>query len=298
MAETTPVDTINLKGVKIWVKREDLNHPIIQGNKLHKLKHNLIAAKQQQAQTLITFGGAYSNHLLATAYAAQQAGLKSIGIVRGDELKGAEERWSDTLKNCQQFGMQLVFVSRADYRRKHRSETVQQMLDDSTFVIPEGGSNTDAVRGVADWLQTIKPQLNQSPTHIICPVGTGGTLAGIIAGCALNTWNCQVIGVAVLKGLHCVKSDINQWLTESNPDAPRSVNWMISPDYCGSGYGKLSDEMIRFGREFKSQVDCPLDKIYNIKSFYALNHMIEQGEIQADDRPLIIHTGGLQGGIV
>lgn len=297
MTDRTPVETIQWRGIEVQIKREDLNHPIVQGNKLHKLKHNLIMAGRQQAKTLVTFGGAYSNHLVATAYTAQKSGFKSLGIVRGNELKHAEENWSDTLKHCRQFGMQLEFVRRADYRLKQHSKVVQTLLNGlgSTFIIPEGGSNTVAVQGVAEWLQTIKTQLKEHPSHIICPVGTGGTLAGIIVGCAHNQWRCQVIGISVLKSLQSVKHTINQWLSVCNQVLKPPV-WQINHEFHGGGYAKLTPDMKQFGTRFKTQHGISLDKIYNIKSFYALDTLIQQAVIKPGDRPLIIHTGGLQGG--
>lgn len=297
MADRTPVETIQWRGIEVQIKREDLNHPIVQGNKLHKLKHNLIMAGRQQAKTLITFGGAYSNHLVATAYAAQKSGFKSLGIVRGDELRDARDHWSDTLQHCRQFGMQLEFVRRADYRLKQHSKVVQTLLNGlgSTFIIPEGGSNTVAVQGVAEWLQTIKTQLKEHPSHIICPVGTGGTLAGIIAGCGLNQWHCQVIGISVLKGLHSVKHAINQWLSTYNRNL-KLPSWQINHEFHGGGYAKSTADMLHFGRQFKASNNVALDKIYNLKSFYALDTLIQQSVIESSDRPLIIHTGGLQGG--
>ncbi len=299
MADATPIQTINMHGVQVWVKREDLNHPIVQGNKLHKLKHNLSAAGRQQTKTLITFGGAYSNHLVATAYAAQKSGFKSIGIVRGDELKNAEDQWSDTLQHCRQFGMQLEFVSRADYRLKQLSKPVQDILSrlDSAFVIPEGGSNVSAIEGVAEWVVAMGKQLKTEPSHVFCPVGTGGTLAGVIAGCALNEWCCQIVGISVLKGLQTVKGDINQWFRGYNQDL-KFPDWQINHAFHGGGYAKLTPEMVAFGQQFNAAHNIPLDKIYNVKSFYALDTLMQQGVITADDRPLIIHTGGLQGGIL
>ncbi|MCW8869556.1 MAG: pyridoxal-phosphate dependent enzyme [Proteobacteria bacterium] len=300
MAETTPVERIQWRGVTVRVKREDRNHPIVQGNKLHKLKYNLMAAKQQKAKTLVTFGGAYSNHLLATAFVAQQAGLNATGVVRGEELKHAEEQWSETLNQCRQLGMRLEFVSRADYRLKQQSEPIQHLLRDlgSYFIIPEGGSNPAAVQGVSEWLESIKEQFKLAPSHLICPVGTGGTLAGIIAGCGKNHWDCQIIGVAVLKGLQSVKYDVNQWLKQSNPGLKRSPDWSITSDYCGAGYARLSADMKQFGARFKTQHGIALDKIYNVKSFFALDNMLKKGLIKSHHRPMIIHTGGLQGGIV
>ena len=298
MADTTPVETITMQGVKVWVKREDTNHPIVQGNKQHKLKYNLIEARKQGATTLITFGGAYSNHLLATAYAGHRAGFKTIGVVRGEELAQQPKKWSETLNECHKLGMQLVFVSRRDYRLKQASETVQRLLATgrSGYVIPEGGSNVAAVKGVAEWMMTMVSQLEGAPGHVVCPVGTGGTLAGIIAGCVRNQWDCQVTGVVVLKGLHRVKPDINQWLTDYFQGSKDLPPWSVSHDYCGSGYARLNDDMSRFGRRFKARYGFALDRIYNVKSFYALNDLIAQGLIKPGDRPLIIHTGGLQGG--
>ena len=300
MAEPTPIETILWRGVEVHIKRDDLNHPIVQGNKQHKLKHNLNKARKQGADTLVTFGGAYSNHLVATAYMAKKNGYKVIGIVRGDELKHAEAHWSDTLKHCRHLDMQLEFVSRADYRQKQHSHAAQAILSalDAAYIIPEGGSNAAAVLGVAEWLQSVKTQLNTAPSHIICPVGTGGTLAGIIMGSAQNHWHCQLIGVAVLKGLQGVNSDINQWLKQTMQTTDGCPDWTISSDYCGSGYAKLTPEMKQFAVSFKAQYGIGLDKIYNVKSFYALDCLIKKGQISSGHQPLIIHTGGLQGGIL
>lgn len=289
----TPCQQINLLGVGVWVKRDDLNHPVVQGNKLRKLKHNLKQAQQLGKKTLVTFGGAYSNHLLATAYAAQQAGFKSLGVVRGAELASQQSRWSETLYRCHQLGMVLKFVSRADYRLKEDSSEVREILaqTEQAFLIPEGGSNGWAVAGMAEIVAELSEQV-PTPTHLICPVGTGGTLAGLILGVAQQAWRCQVIGVAVLKGLHGVKDDINQWLG----DRSSQVDWRINHDYHCGGYAKSTPELARFAVTFAQQHGFELDKVYNSKSFYALAGLISQGVISPGDRPLIIHTGGLQGG--
>ncbi len=296
MAETTPCQHIDVLGVAVVVKRGDMNHPVVQGNKLWKLKYNLQAAKQQGADTLITFGGAYSNHLLATAYAAKEAGFKSIGVVRGDELQNNQAVWSETLHQCQQFGMQLLFVNRRDYRLKQHSQAVQQLLSDlpKACLIPEGGSNQLALGGVVDMVSDMAQQLQQEPTHLICPVGTGGTLAGLIAGVSKMAWRCQLIGVSVLKGASSVKQDIDQWIGHLQPQP----TWEFNQQYHGGGYAKSTAEMKRFALTFSQQHNIPLDKIYNIKSFYALAQMIKSGKVTNSDRPLILHTGGLQGGVL
>ncbi len=290
----TPIQSIELAGYEVLVKRDDLNHPLVQGNKLRKLKYNLQAAQQQACHTLVTFGGAYSNHLLATAYAAKQCGFKSIGVVRGNELANQPGIWSETLSNCQQFGMQLKFVSRADYRLKSASEPFSQIWSelDRPFLIPEGGSNQLAIKGVAELVNEIAEQCHPPPSHLICPLGTGGTLAGLALGVAQQNWECKVVGVAVLKGLHSVKSDLDQWLVEVD----KKVDCTVLDDFHGGGYAKNTPELIRFSIAFAQQHGFKLDKIYNSKSFYALAQLLKNQQITAKDRPLIIHTGGLQGG--
>ncbi len=167
MADSTPCQIISLLGVTVMIKRGDLNHPVVQGNKLWKLKYNLHAANQQGSDTLITFGGAYSYHLLATAFAAQKAGFQSVGVVRGDELKDNQAVWSETLHRCQQMGMQLEFVNRADYRLKQHSRPVKQLLVTypKASLIPEGGSNHLAVGGVVDMVTELAQQVQFEPTH-------------------------------------------------------------------------------------------------------------------------------------
>ncbi len=291
----TPCQTIQLAGVEVVVKRDDLNHEVVQGNKLRKLKHNLIAARRQSAETLITFGGAYSNHLVATAFAAHACGFKSIGLVRGNELANNQAVWSETLFYCQKMGMQLVFISRSDYRLKTQSTTFQALLDGAIkpYVLPEGGSNQLALKGMAEMIDELDHQLDEMPTHIICPVGTGGTLAGLVQGVAAHQWLCQVLGVVVLKGLQSVKEDINQWLTGVNG----LPSYAVLGDYHAGGYAKNSEELSGFCVAFEQKHQIQLDKIYNSKSFYALAQMIQSGHISTSDRPVIIHTGGLQGGV-
>lgn len=293
--QITPCETIDLLGVQVTVKREDLNHPVIQGNKLRKLKYNLFEAVKSGHKTLVTFGGAYSNHLLATAYASRRIDLPVVGIVRGDELKNNQTIWSETLYQCQQLGMQLHFVNRATYREKQNNKSTQEFINhlDTAFVIPEGGSNELAVKGMAELVSDLSTQINP-PSHLFCPVGTGGTLAGLIRGVQQQSnWSCQVVGVAVLKGLHDVKNDVEQWL---RPLGSKGC-WKILHDYHCGGYAKSTPELAGFCVAFNQQHGMALDKIYNSKSFYALAHLIKSGHITNTDQPVIIHTGGLQGGV-
>jgi 1-aminocyclopropane-1-carboxylate deaminase/D-cysteine desulfhydrase-like pyridoxal-dependent ACC family enzyme len=290
----SPCETINISGVSVVVKREDLNHQVVQGNKLRKLKYNFIHANKYNFRTIVTFGGAYSNHLLATAYAAKRCGFDSVGIVRGNELANRPSIWSETLYRCQQLGMQLEFVTRKAYREKDQSSEIKHLLSqlNQPFVIPEGGSNELALKGMAEVVAEIAHQ-SQEPTHIICPVGTGGTLAGLVQGVSSFNWGCKVLGVAVLKGLHDVKNDVNQWLG----DFKNQFAYEILTEYHGGGYAKNNPELVGFCLAFEQQHQIKLDKVYNSKSFYALAQLIKSGQIKANDRPLIVHTGGLQGGV-
>lgn len=291
----TPCQSIEIAGVKVTIKRDDLNHPIIQGNKVRKLKYNLLEAEKLGAQSIVTFGGAYSNHLLATAFAAQACGFKSVGVVRGHELANNPAVWSETLFQCKQLGMHLVFVSRSDYRLKSKSLAFKQVLENysSHYVLPEGGSNQLALKGVAEMIPEVQQQLEDLPTHLLCPVGTGGTLAGLVQGVAQQNWQCKVLATSVLKNIQNVKNDVIQWLTAVNS----LPTYEILEDFHAGGYAKNSEELIRFSVAFEQQYQIPLDKVYNSKSFYALTQLIKRGAIKVSDRPLIIHTGGLQGGV-
>ena len=290
----TPYQTITIGDVEVSVIRADLNHPTIQGNKLWKLKYNLEQARLAGCDNLLTFGGAFSNHLLATAQAAQLVGMRATGVVRGEELANQRENWSPTLQQCEQLGMQLLFVSRSAYRLKVHAKPVKSWLSagGKYWIIPEGGSNQYAIRGVSEWLQETA-QLRPSPSHLWCPVGTGGTLAGLIVGVSQSTWQCQVVGVGVLKGLQTVKHDINQWLTKHEV----GCDWSVLTQYHAGGYNKSTPELVHFCQGFEQQHGIPLDKIYNAKSFFALAALIESGQLSSQDKPLIIHTGGLQGGV-
>ncbi len=288
------VESFVCQNISCQVFRSDLNHPVIQGNKWYKLKYAIQKALDDKVSTLLTFGGAHSNHLLATAFAAKEAGLHVVGVVRGDELADRPDLWSRTLIQSKAHGMALVFVSRSDYRLKERSEPVQIQLQQhpNHMLINEGGTGPLAVKGVVDMMHDMAAQLTNPPTHLFCPVGTGGTLAGVVEGVAQLGWACQVCGVGVLKGLHGVKGDVLQWLTP----AAGETEWSVLDQYHHGGYAKSTPALRQFAVDFQQTHGIPLDKIYNAKSFYAMNDWIKQGRISNHDRPMIIHTGGLQGG--
>ncbi len=282
----TPVQEIHdpildKAGVRLLIKREDLNHPFVSGNKWWKLKYNLEEAIRQNKKTLLTFGGAYSNHIFATAAAAQELNLKSIGIIRGEEALPL----NDTLSFAKSKGMQLRYVSREQYRKKTEPEFIEKLHEQfgDFYLIPEGGSNTLAVKGATEFAQTLGNDFD----YVCCPVGTGGTLAGIINGLS----NPKIIlGFSSLKGGEFLRSEVEQFL---NP-APR-YNWKIITDYHFGGYGKITDELISFQNGFAENQHVLFDLVYGSKMMCGIFDLIRKDFFEPDSTILIIHTGGLQG---
>lgn len=265
--------------IELFLKREDLVHPFISGNKYRKLKYNIEEAKRLDLQTLLTFGGAFSNHLAAVAYAGHKFGLKTIGVVRGDELSG--ELTSPTLVFCKNHGMVFKFVSREVYRNKtsHRFLNDLEKEFHDFYLISEGGTNTLAVKGCEEILTKKDAYFD----YICVPVGTGGTISGLI--------NCsqprqQVLGFPALKGsfLH---EDISKFASKDN--------WKLVADYHFGGYAKINEELIRFINEFKKRQHIPLDPIYTGKMMFGIFDLIEKDFFPKGSKILAIHTGGLQG---
>lgn len=293
---STPVNILEpYKGINITVKRDDLNHKIIQGNKLRKLKYNIKYAIDKGFATIATFGGAWSNHIIATAQAAQLTGMSSIGFIRGDELKNNPCKWSVSLKQAKQYGMKLVFLSRKEYREKQNSQTVKSYLakqSEQPYIIPEGGSNELAIKGVAEISQELLKQSKQV-THIVTACGTGGTMAGLINGISQLNLHSKIIGIPVLKGAQFLENDIKRLVSTE-----KEVNWQLYYDYHAGGYAKLNKKILDFAKQFTLDTKIPLDKIYTGKSFYAAYDLIDKKQIKINSSIVILHTGGLQGGII
>ena len=268
------------KKVSLFIKREDKIHPLISGNKYRKLKYNIKKAKIAQYQTLLTFGGAFSNHILATACAAHENGLKSVGIIRGEELAF---KWKDnpTLLKATALGMRLKFVSRSDYRNKHSAEFVEQLKAEygHFYLLPEGGTNDLAIRGCEEILISEDEDFNA----VCCSVGTGGTIAGIINS---KSSEQRVLGFPALKG-DFLKEDIRKFATNEQ--------WNLQLDYHVGGYGKVSAELINFINDFKKETQIPLDPIYTGKMMFGILDMVKKDKFERDSKILAIHTGGLQG---
>jgi 1-aminocyclopropane-1-carboxylate deaminase len=266
--------------VRLYIKREDLLHPYISGNKFRKLKYNLAQAKKENKLVLLTFGGAFSNHILAVAAAGKEYGFKTIGIIRGEELK---EKISEnpTLQKAKDFGMVFEFVSREMYREKNNPKILEQLGNkfDDFYVIPEGGTNELAVKGCQEILTEDDGEFD----YICCAVGTGGTISGLI-NCSKSSQ--QVLGFPALKG-DFLREDICRFVANSN--------WEIITDYHFGGYAKVSEQLIRFINEFYQKYKIPLDPIYTGKLMFGVMDLISKGYFPKNAKILVIHTGGLQG---
>lgn len=265
---------------QITVKRLDAIHPHISGNKFFKLKYNLLAAKQRGIQQILSFGGAYSNHIAAIAYAAHYFGFKSIGVIRGEELRS--KPLNATLKAAKEFGMQLCFVDRQEYQLRHHQDYLHQLAQHypNTMIIPEGGTNDLAIQGCREILSA---QDLHDYDVICCPVGTGGTIAGIIEASATHQ---QVLGFSALKG-NFLQAAIRQW-TQRN-------NWLVTDQYSLGGYAKTTPELVKFIQQFELEHSIPLDPIYTAKMMLGLLDLVQQNYFVKNCRILAIHTGGLQG---
>ncbi|MFY7740488.1 MAG: 1-aminocyclopropane-1-carboxylate deaminase/D-cysteine desulfhydrase [Flavobacterium sp.] len=266
--------------VKLYIRREDLIHPFVSGNKFRKLKYNLLEAKQQNHRTLLTFGGAYSNHIAAVAFAGKENGFKTIGVIRGDELSSKISQ-NPTLKFCQDNGMEFVFVSREQYRLKNTEDFLCNLKNDfdDFYLIPEGGTNDFAVKGCEEILSNEDERFD----YICCAIGTGGTISGIINS---STSRQKVLGFPSLKG-DFIKKDIRKFA--------KKENWDIISDYDFGGYGKVSDDLIGFINDFYKKYSIPLDPIYTGKMFFGVIDLITKNYFPEDSKILLIHTGGIQG---
>lgn len=273
------------KKVRLFIKREDIIHPHVSGNKWRKLKYNLVEAKSLGHDTLLTFGGAYSNHIYATAAAAKEAGFKSIGIIRGDELKSKPR--NKTLLFAEKNGMQLEFVDRMRYREKNSDGMVRQLNQkyNSPYIIPEGGTNMLAIKGCEEIITSEDRHFD----FVCCSVGTGGTMSGVICG---MQGHGKLLGFSALKG-NFLTDEITSLLNQYDPSFPE--NWEVIVDYHHGGYAKTSESLVEFISDFEKKIKILLDPIYTGKMLYGIFDMVRKGCFLAGTKILVIHTGGLQG---
>ncbi|MFL9844810.1 1-aminocyclopropane-1-carboxylate deaminase/D-cysteine desulfhydrase [Flavobacterium rhizosphaerae] len=266
--------------IKLTIKREDLLHPHISGNKFRKLKYNILQAQKLGCPALLTFGGAYSNHIAATAAAGKQYGIPVIGIIRGEELVNKVDD-NPTLSFAKERGMRFKFVTREAYRQKNEAAFIEQLKAEfgSFYLLPEGGTNLLAVKGCEE----IVTDEDNAFTHICCAVGTGGTIAGIANAAHAGQ---QVLGFPALKS-EALAADISK-LTQKH-------NWQLKTGYEFGGYGKINEELVRFINDFFEKTAIPLDPVYTSKMVFGVIDMVYKGYFAENASILAIHTGGLQG---
>ena len=267
-------------GVSLFVKREDRIHKYISGNKYRKLKYNLLEASRLKKQGLLTFGGAYSNHIAAVAAAGNAYGFSSVGVIRGEEL-GNKVDSNPTLRYARDCGMHLEFVSREVYRRKNDPDFQKELLSrfDNYYLIPEGGTNTLAVKGCEEILTNEDTVFD----YITACVGTGGTLAGLINS---SKEHQQVLGFPALKG-DFLKEDIRKFALKDN--------WQLITGYECGGYARVTRELIAEMNAFYRETGILTDPVYTGKMITGILDLLKKGYFKKGSRILVIHTGGLQG---
>lgn len=273
---------LSQRGVELWIKRDDLLHPVISGNKWRKLKYILNHALTTGADTLVSMGGAHSNHLHALAYAGNRLGLKTMAFVRGER----PEPLSPTLTDLLDWGMELRFVSRSEYRqlRVHKTHDSLPGLKAGQYWLPEGGASGLALQGVGE----ILAEISQPFDVLLTACGTGATLAGLIAAAPeLAT----LLGVAALKGAGFLADDVRQLLAGKSTKS----NWEILLAHHFGGFGKTTPELLDFIERFQIRHGVPLEPVYTGKMLFAVYDLLRQGYFKPGQRILALHTGGLQG---
>ncbi|MDH6574868.1 pyridoxal-phosphate dependent enzyme [Kitasatospora sp. MAP5-34] len=285
----TPLVTLDVPalarvGVRLRLKRDDLAHPTVPGNKWRKLAPNLALAVEQGYTGLLTFGGAYSTHIRATAAAARELGLSSVGVIRGDELAPLPRNWS--LRAAEAAGMELRFVSRGRYRELVRGTDrwSEQDGDGRLLVLPEGGSNALAVAGAAGIPAEI-PELGERDV-VCCPVGTGGTLAGIAGGLPAGA---RALGVAVLRGEGYLEREVAE--LHQAAYGRQFDNWRIHHGHHGGGYGRVPPELEAFAVEFERRHGIDPERRYVAKTLLAVHDLAAAGEFRPGTRVTVVVTG-------
>lgn len=265
-------------GVKVFIKRDDLIHPMISGNKWRKLKYVLKQAQAEGKTHLVTFGGAYSNHLMATAATAAKFGFKATGIVRGEEVD------NDTLFLSRLHGMNLQFTDRDSYRDKPALFNQYFGNDEQAFFIDEGGASAEGAKGCSELVN----ELTETYDHIFCACGTGTTAAGIINGLNGHQLKTKFNAVPVFKNGGFIKEEIERFLTAQ-------ADYNIHTSYHFGGYGKANDELISFIKQFVAATGILIEPVYTGKMMYALYDLISKGHFKPGSKILAIHSGGIWG---
>lgn len=267
-------------GLKLYIKRDDLLHPFVSGNKWRKLKYNLLEAEKSGYTRVLTFGGAYSNHIAAVAAAGQATGFVTVGIIRGDEL---DKDSNDTLKYASQCGMELRFVSREAYRQKL---SLAAEFGTDCYVIPEGGSNALAVKGVEEVIGEIQTQMNGSFDYLCTSFGTGGTASGLISAVT----NSKVL---IFPALKMQQAEVLRHIEAFIELEDKKIE--VLTDYHFGGYGKETDQLTRFIADFEQETLIPLEQVYTGKMMYGIVDLVRKEYFRRGEVIVVLHTGGLQG---
>lgn len=281
----TPIYTplLEQKNIELWLKRDDLIHPVISGNKWRKLKYILNHVLTRKAHTMVSMGGAYSNHLHALAYTGKQLNIKTKGFVRGERPR----KLNPTLEDIFDWGMELQFVSRSDYKKlrefKHHNELPD--LQKGEYWLPEGGSTELALQGIEEIMSEIEMDID----FICVPCGTATTLAGLV-GAKEN--HSSVIGFSALKGGGFLVDNVKQLLKNQSFN---NIKWSIQLDYHFGGFAKSNNELLLFIEHFLKQHDIEIEPVYTGKMLFGLFDLVQQGYFKSGQKIVAIHTGGLQG---
>jgi 1-aminocyclopropane-1-carboxylate deaminase len=273
-------DRLSRPGLSLSVKRDDLIHPELPGNKWRKLQHNLAAALAMRRHTLLTFGGAYSNHLRATAAAGHYLGLSTIGVVRGEEHLPL----NPSLAHAAELGMQLTYLDRTAYREKTGPAVLGALRErwGEFYLLPEGGSNAEAVLGCAE----LPGEIDEPYDVICCPCGTGGTLAGIAAGLRPGR---RALGFAVLRGASFLDAEVDRLQQQAYGSG--SQNWSIEQDFHFGGYARTTPQLTAFADDFAARHGITLDLTYTAKMMYGIFALAERGVFPAGTRIIAVLTG-------
>ena len=268
------------KEVELWIKQDYLTHPFLSGNKWRKLKYNLIEAKKQKQKVLLTFGGAYSNHIYAVAAAGKEFGFQTVGMIRGEEHNPLNHTL-DFAKSC---GMELYYLDRTLYRKKYEKDFLSKLSNQfgNFYLVPEGGTNQLALKGCQEMIQEIDEDFDT----VCMPCGTGGTLAGSILELKRHQ---KALGFSALKGRDFLEKEVEKLIGKEHN------NWSINWKYHFGGYAKTTNELFRFLKDFEKDHTIALDPIYTGKMFYGLFDLIANDYFEKKSKIVAIHTGGLQG---
>lgn len=296
LSHSSPLQAVHSKlfpEIELWVKRDDLLHPQVSGNKFRKLKYPISEVrKTSPIPTVISMGGPWSNHLHALAHAGQLFGFPTIGLVRG--LHDTSTPLSATLTDCEAWGMKLQFLSRIDYRELRTSPLAWKNWiapDRSDYMwLPEGGSSVAAIHGVAELIEEIVNELGEFPSQLITACGTGATLEGLVAGMQNHG---HVTGIAAVQNASYLKTEIDKLLALAA--YPPYQNFEIFHEFTHGGFAKTSRSLMDFCEEFSVETQIPVEPVYTGKMFYALHQLCRSGKFAPNEKVVAIHTGGLQG---